>query len=133
MTLVKEFYILAKDPTRIFSIIEEELSKNINTQVFVDSKIFEELRKNGHKYHVHNPNYMKSWHYMHDKDNFGGEEWLDLVEETDSNKTIARGSFISNCKDYVQLVEFESSKIEDYTHFLAGFDNLLFIKQEITN
>lgn len=73
---------------------------------------------------------MKGFHYHHDYENFGGEEWLALSEGSYLDKTIARGSFISNCKEYMQLVEFHSSKVKNYTHYLTGFEQLLFIRFE---
>lgn len=99
-----------------------------NTQVFIDDKIYEELERNGSDYNVYSYNYMKEYHYRHDDDNFGGEEWLALSEGCYFDKVIARGSFISNCNEYMQLVGFQSSKVKDYTHYLTGFKQLLLIR-----
>lgn len=124
---VKKVYVTRKNPAEIFSLIEQELSTKPNTQVFIDYKIYEELQKNGSDYHVYSYNYMKGYHYYHDDDDFGGEEWLALSEGCYFDKVIARGSFICNAKGYMQLVNFDSSKVKDYTHYWAGFHQLLLI------
>ena len=124
---IKQAFVTRENPAEIFSIIEDVLSTRPNTQVFVDDKIYEELRRNGSDYNVYSHNYMKGFHYQHDDDNFGGEEWLALSEGCYFDKVIARGSFISNCNEYMQLVEFHSSKVKEYTHYLAGFKQLLLI------
>ena len=124
---VKEVYVTRENPAEIFSIIERQLSIRPNTQVFIDYKIYEELKRNDSVYHVWQNNYLKGYHYYHNDDNFGGEEWLTLYEEGHFDKKIAIGSFISNSKEYMQLVNFDSSKVKDYTHYLAGFKQLLLI------
>ena len=125
---IKQAFVTRENPAEIFSIIEDVLSTQHNTQVFVDDEIYEELRRNGSKHKVYSHNYSKGFHYQHDEDNFGGEEWLALSEGCYFDNTIARGSFIQNCKGYMQLVNFKSSKIENYIHYLVGFKQLLFIQ-----
>lgn len=124
---IKQAYVTRRNPAEIFSIIENVLSVNPDTQVFIDNDIYEELRRNGVKYNVYSHNYTKCFHYYHDDDNFGGEEWLDLSEGCYFDKTIAAASFIANSTDCMQLVEFSSKKIEEYTHYLVGFQQLLLI------
>ena len=124
---IKEVFVARENPADIFSIIEEVLSTNPDTQVFIDDNIFEELRRNGSNYHVYSCNIMKGFHYYTDEDNCGGEEWLALSEGFAFDKCIATASFISNCKEYMQLVKFHSSKVKDYTHYLTGFKQLLLI------
>lgn len=124
---VKKVYVTRENPAKIFSLIEQELSIEPNTQVFIDDKIYEELKRNGSDYHVYSDNYMKGYHYYHSDDDWGGEEWLSLSERYAFDKRIARGSFVSNSKEYMQLVNFDSSKVKDYTHYLAGFNQLLLI------
>ncbi|MBP3255163.1 MAG: hypothetical protein J6M60_01540 [Clostridia bacterium] len=125
---IKQAFVTRENPAEIFSIIEDVLSTRPNTQVFVDDKIYEELSRNGSDYNVYSHNYMKRVHYQHDNDNFGGEEWLALSEGCYFDKVIARGSFISNCNEYMQLVEFHSSKIKEYIHYCSGFKQLLLIR-----
>ena len=124
---IKQAFVTRENPAEIFSIIEDVLSLTPDTQVFVDKQIYDELRKKGSDYNVFPHNYMKSHHYNVNNDNFGGEEWLELSEGGFDGE-IARGSFISNCKEYMQLVTFKSSKVEDYTHFVTGFKQLLLIQ-----
>lgn len=125
---IKQAFVTRENPAEIFSIIEDVLSTRPNTQVFIDDKIYYELRKNGTNYSVYSENYQKTFHYNVDNDNFGGEEWLALTEGYAFDKEIARASFICNCNEYMQLVEFHSSKIKKYTHYCAGFKQLLLIK-----
>lgn len=116
---------------KIFDIINQTLSDNINTQVFVANPILTELTKNNLEHHVFQPNYSKTFHYYHDDDNFGGEEWYELTEGRGCDQAIARASFIGNCKGYQQLVEFHNDKLE-YTHFLVGIEQILFIQVDLT-
>ena len=124
---VNEVRVERRNPAEIFSIIEYELANEPNTQVFISNEIYHELRENNIKYHIFFPNYLKGYHYFHDRDNFGGEVWLKLTKGNASAEEIARASFISNNTDYMQLVDFKSSKIKDYTHYLRGFEKLLII------
>ena len=126
---IKQAFVTRENPAEIFSIIEDTLSTRPNTQVFVDNQIYEELRSHGGNYNVSTPNNVKSGHYYYnDLTNYGGEEWLELHESRYYSPEIARGSFISNCKEYIHLVEFHSSKVRDYTHYFAGFKQLLLIQ-----
>ena len=127
---IKQAFVTRENPAEIFSIIEKELSQKPDTQVFIDNEIYEELCRNGSDYNVYSPNYVKRFHYQHDVDNFGGEEWLALSEGCYFDKVIARGSFISNCNKYMQLVEFHSSKVKEYIHYCSGFKQLLLIHFE---
>ena len=127
---VKEAFVTRKNPAEIFFVIEDTLLQNINTQVFIDKAILKKLYKYGANYHVFYHNYQKSFHYAHGEDGFGGETWLELSEGCAFDKGIARGSFIGNCKGYEQLVEFHSSKIKEYIHYKAGFEQLLLIHFE---
>ena len=127
---IKEAYVTNENLTNMYRIIEDTLLKNPNTQVFIDNEIYQTLSANGGHYDVFSPNMSKTWHYRVDNDNFGGEEWLNLTKGIAFDYTIFAASFISNCKDYMQLVEFRSSKIERYIHFLVGFENLLLIHYE---
>lgn len=124
---IKQAYVTRENPAEIFSIIENTLSTRPNTQVFIDEDIYLELTRNGSKYHVYSYNFFKGYHYQHDDDGFGGEEWLALTEGSYFDKKIAIGSFIGNTVEYMQLVEFKSSKVEGYTHYFAGFKQLLLI------
>ena len=125
---IKQAFVTTKNPVEIFSIIEDTLSTRPNTQIFVEDALYRELRWNGwkyEKYRVSSPNYVKGFHYYHDSEGDGGERWLALFE---GSNLLARGSFIGNCKEYMQLVEFHSSKVEEYIHYLNGFKQLLLIR-----
>ena len=126
---VKEVFVTRENPTEIFSVIEKELSTRPNTQVFVETKIYQELRWKRSSLNVSSPNYHNGFHYYKDReDGTGGPTWLELYNPKSQYKGIARGSFIGNCSDYMQLVEFHSAKIKEYVHYLTGFNQLLLIK-----
>ena len=126
---IKEAFVTPDNLTEIFSVIERELSARPNTQVFIDVKIYEELRWKRSKLNVSSPNYSNGFHYYSDReDGSGGPTWLELYKPEPPYKGIARGSFISNCKGYMQLVEFSSAKVKEYIHYLTGFNQLLLIQ-----
>lgn len=130
---VKQVYVALENPGKIFSIIEDELLEQINTQIYVKNEIYLAMSKNGYNYHVFSQNYTKGYHYYHTNDEngyFGGEKWLELSEGCAFDKEIARASFISNDNEYMQIVDFNSSKIPNYKHYLVGFQKLLLIQFE---
>ena len=130
---VKQVYVTRENPGKIFSIIEDELLEQINTQIYVKNEIYLAMSKNGYNYHVFSKNYTKGYHYYHTNDEngyFGGEKWLELSEGCAFDKEIARASFISNNNEYMQIVDFNSSKIPNYKHYLVGFQKLLLIQFE---
>lgn len=127
---VKELYVSLENPVEVFTIIENVLNDNRNTQVYVADAIIECLNQKGKEYHIYCPNYLKTHHYNVDNDNFGGEDWYELTEGYVFDKTIAKASFIGNCIGYEQLVEFKSKKVKKYTHFSVGFEQLLLIEVE---
>ena len=122
---IKKAYVTRENPAEIFSLIEEAISTRPNTQVFVDNRIYEEFRYGrGSRYHVYLKNGVTDYlRYGNDC----GEEWLYLSEGCVFDKEIASGSFIPSTKEYMRLVEFHSSKVKDYTHYDAGFKQLLLI------
>ena len=126
---VNEVFVSRENPTELFSVIEKELSARPNTQVFVDQKVYEELRWKRSDLHVSSPNYVNGFHYHTDRENgSGGPTWLELYKPEPPYKGIARGSFIGNCKGYMQLVEFHSQKVKEYIHYLVGFNQLLLVR-----
>ena len=68
---VKQVYVTWKNPSKIFSIIEDELLEQINTQIYVKNEIYLAMRKNGYNYHVFSQNYTKGYHYYHTDDENG--------------------------------------------------------------
>lgn len=124
---VNEVCVERKNSAEIFSIIEYELTNEPNTQVFISDEIYHELSNNRIKHHVFFPKYLKGCHYYHDKNDHGGEVWVKLTKGNASAEEIARASFVSNSIDYMQLVNFKSRKIKNYTHYLRGFEKLLII------
>lgn len=45
---VKQVYVTWENPSKIFSIIEDELLEQINTQIYVKNEIYLAMRKNGY-------------------------------------------------------------------------------------
>ena len=68
---VKQVYVTWENPSKIFSIIEDELLEQINTQIYVKNEIYLAMRKNGYNYHVFSQNYTKGYHYYHTDDENG--------------------------------------------------------------
>ena len=122
---VKEAFIPRDNPAKIFSIIEDFLSEELNTQVFIDEEIYQELNRNGCNYHVNSPNCSSGFHYGDDSVRF-----LELHEGNWMSKSLALGSFVCNCQKYMQLVSFNASKVKKYTHYCVGFKQLLLIHFE---
>lgn len=123
---VTETFIPRDNPAKIFSIIEDFLSKEFDTQIYIDDEIYSELHRNSYDYHVYFPKWTREFHYGDDN----RVHFVNLHESNWMSKTIALASFVSNCAEYMQLVGFRSSKVEDYTHYLVGFKNLLIIHFE---
>ena len=67
---VKEAFIPRDNPAKIFSIIEDFLSEELDTQVFIDEEIYNELNRNSCDYHVHSPNCHGGFHYGEDRVHF---------------------------------------------------------------
>ena len=124
---IKKVLVTREKAEEIFSVIEEVLLENAETQVFVKTEIYDELRWKGSEHHVFPHNIEKCYHYYED-DGVGGEEWIVQSKGCYFDDCIACGSFIANTTDYMQLVEFHSPKIKDYTHYLTGFKQLLMIE-----
>ncbi len=116
---VKELFVPRNDPKKIFPLLEEELSANPASQVYIDSEIYNALESCND---VVSPNYIKHFFYEHDNDGFGGETWLKTSDY--------RASFISNCRGKKVLVDFCSKKVIEYIHFLAEFEQLILIHFE---
>ena len=49
---IKQAYVTRENPAEIFLLFFDVLSTGPNTQVFVDDKIYRELRRNGSNYNV---------------------------------------------------------------------------------
>ena len=123
---IKQVLVTREKPEEIFSVIEKELLENAETQVFVETEVYDVLRWHGTEHHVYYHNLEKCYHY-YDDDGVGGEDWIVLTKGCYHDDCIACGSFIANTTDYMQLVEFHSPQIEQYTHYLTGFKCLLLV------
>lgn len=112
----KQAFVSLKNPEKIFSIIEDTLSSQPDTQVFVDEKLYKQICAK-----LYSPNILDStYHYFE-----GQVEWFELHDR--KNKILYHASFVSNTEEYVQLVEFNSPKVSEYIHYLSGFKQLLLI------
>ena len=113
---VKQAYVTKKNFEEIFSIIEEALISQPNTQVFVDRKLYNQMCAK-----LYSPNVL-------DDEFFYGEDirkWFEYFNN--ENKVSYLTSFVSSTREYVQLVSFQSKKVRDYTHYFKGFKSLLLI------
>lgn len=108
------------DPIMVFDIIEQVLSKQMSTQIYVANDLFNELYSNGEQYNVFHSNLVVTSHYNN------SEKWLNHRK---NGLTIHLASFIHNCNTHMQLVQFKTDKIT-YTHFNEGLKQLLIIEVE---
>lgn len=129
MEIIKAF-VTREKLVEVFSIIDKELLKEPNTQVYIENNIYYSLRKLGYKNNIYCYNFLKGSHYACSEDGFEKEEWIGLSDGCFLDKVIAKASFVSNCNEYKQLVQFNSSEVKDYKHFLTGFKKLLLIQFE---
>lgn len=122
------------EAVKVFDIIEQVLREQRDTQVFVDNALYEELKRNGSKYHVYLENFPRSFHYHltpHSGCDVGDETWLAHTTGYSAafSEIIHKASFIDNCTDCMQLVQFEAEGL-GYAHFNRAFKQLLFIEVE---
>lgn len=118
------------EAVKVFDIIEQVLREQIDTQVFVDNDLYAELIWCGSKDHVYleNFNSPSSSHYPNDNPNCY-EIWLNHTVGCASDTTIHKASFINNCTNYMQLVQFEAEGL-GYTHFEQDLKQFLLIEVE---
>ncbi len=126
---VEEMYVSITQAERIFEVINQSLSVTKYIQIFVTKELIEELQRNGAEHHVYPFNGPCCFHYNKDDDKSGGEIWYGYHESDLSSPLVFSASFISNCSDYYQLVNFPSA---NYLHFTAGFKKLLLIEANTT-
>lgn len=112
---------------KIFSIIDEVLTENRNTQIFVDSDLFFELLQNGKKSNV-KETYCDNatYHYAENR-----IRWLKyfIKNEEGEEKIINVASFVYNSFNYVQIVEFSSNNFARYVHSCEKLDQILIINK----
>ena len=131
---VKEVYVSINQAEKIFEVIRQSLSETKDIQIFVANKLIKELQGNGVKHHVYEFNGPGCYHYNKDDDGFGGETWYGYHEGHAFSPLISSASFISNCTDYYQLVEFLNKKVpSEYLHYRVGFKELLLIEVDTTS
>lgn len=123
---VIEKVVRLEEAMKVFDIIEQVLKEEKSTQVFVDISLYEELKYNGAKDHIYLANFPRSFHYRNNNNN-GDETWLNHTVGCAFSETIHKASFIDNCTDYMQLVQFASDGL-GYAHFDRGFKQLLLIE-----
>lgn len=111
------------EAVKVFDIIECVLKEERSTQVLVSSALYLELYKNGKNYGVYHSHLVKTSHYN------DAEEWLNHATDKSLNEPIHLASFIKNCAEYMQLVQFEASDL-NYDHFDLGLKQILFIEVE---
>ena len=120
---VKQAFVPLNKPSEVFTIIEDTLSTRPNTQIFVDNKIYERIRGR-----FYSPNIVDGYHYYHDLDDGSYYTIVHWYRKEDrKNHQTYNISFVSNTDEYMQVVNFSSPKVQKYTHYNAGFKQLLLI------
>lgn len=123
---IREIFVSLEQAEKIFEIINDLLSESMDKQIFVEKEfIYSEFQRNNVKHHIYGFNGFGCYHYNKDNDGFGGEDWYGYHESHAFSPRIYSASFISNCKEFFQLVEFPK---KNYTHYLKGFEELVLIK-----
>ena len=121
---VKQAFVSLDKPTEIFTIIEDTLSKRPNTQIFIDEKIYDKMFGT-----LHSPNIRHRGQHYYSYCYYGTSHdivsWFELNDR--KNNATYYASFVPNTKEYMQVVNFYSPKIKEYTHYMAGFKQLLLI------
>ena len=110
-----------------FNIIDEVLTLNRNTQVFINSDLYFELLKNGKNAGVKEVYCDNAtYHYAENK-----IRWLKYFSKNEEGKEIVINvaSFVYNSFNYVQLVEFSSKKFARYVHSCEKLEQILIINK----
>lgn len=124
---VIEKKLAINDAVKIFDIIEETLKENRNTQIFVNIKFIDELRRNGIKHNVYyDPGRAINGRY-YEKYDENSVYYLTHNTECAYGELINRACFTSNSDDYEQIVEFWAKDFETYLHFCEGCEQFLVI------
>lgn len=123
---VKNAYVSRDNLAEVFSIIEDALITEPNTQVHVENALFEELKMNGNDVGVELELMPRSGHYY--SDGLSGEIIFSVNENHWYGVKTAVISFINNSSTHMQVVLFKSTKMKnEYFHVKAGFESLLLI------
>lgn len=120
MEVIEETVSL-NEAVQVFDIIEQVLREQSSTQILVANALYLELSLNGSNYHVYHSHLVKVSHYGN------SEEWLNHAVDDSFSETIHLASFIKNCAEYMQLVQFEADGL-NYDHFDLGLKQILFIE-----
>jgi len=123
---INEIIIGNKDIVpNLFTAIERALEKEINTQIYLDKRYVDELKRmDDYKEHNGSILFFEDWregyHYYesyHDRKSI--LKHVEVYEESmhDIREPIFKATFVENSIDFCQLVSFSSAKIKDYCHY----------------
>lgn len=119
--VVKQINLSVNDITVLPGIFIRELTKNINTQIFISNSLYNELVKNIERYLI--------W----TEDVFGGMHYCDAVEKAflfskdlGSYDFVMQMNFAEYCNNFKQLTYFEMKGLK-YTHYKKDMNNVLII------
>lgn len=123
---LKQITLDLKKVEQLASIIEKELIQCLDTQIFVEQDLLNEIRKNNVEHHIFAHNYFSpGFHYEEDViEKYGfhkGHAYSDLN---------AQIHFVSNCSGYHQVCLFSSKQIEEYRHYRHGMKQIIIIHAE---
>ncbi len=122
---IKQAFVPLEKPTEIFTIIEDTLSKRPNTQIFIDEKLYDRICGTVYSPNKSNRGQQHYYYNHYDGSCYDVVEWFEL-DDRKNNATYCV-SFVPNTKEYMQVVNFSSPKVKEYTHYMAGFKQLLLI------
>ena len=117
----KQAFVSLNRPAEVFNVIEDTLSEQPNTQIFVANKLYDRIRGR-----FYNPNIISGFHYYSDpRDNYTLVDWFYKIDIKNNHEYHV--SFVANTEEYMQVVNFSSPKVKNYTHYMVGFKQLLLI------
>ena len=119
---LKQVYLSIANIKELSNIIFRELTKNPNTQIFVDNSLYYELAKNSKSYCIWVEKVYKGFQY-----NDEIEKAFLFQKDKETLEFVFQMNFVSCCNEFKQLTYFGTKGIK-YTHFLVGMENILVIR-----
>ena len=122
---VKKIPLKVKEVEKLQEILNDELGKCMDIQVFLEKSLFDEIRYNCFDHNM-SPEFEEesvASHY--------GKDMQDLYEFQDSKGIRSEGivGFVANCKGMLQITRFKKGRL-DYTHYLKGMRKVIVIYED---
>lgn len=119
----------------LFTAIEKALKKEINTQIYIDARYIDELKRmddneerNGSVLFF--DNWREGYHYYESYRDFTGIlKHVEVYEESmqDIREPLFKATFVENSIDFYQLVSFSSVEVKGYCHYKVMLKDIMMI------